>query len=39
MGGPIVMERKGSESIGYPDVKDNHHMTSRQKKLLGNGVK
>ena len=21
MGGPIVMERKGQESIGYPDVK------------------
>ena len=38
MGGPIVMERKGWESIGCPDVKDNHYVTSRQSKLLGTGV-
>ena len=35
MGGPILMERKGWESIGCPDVKDNHYVTSRQRKLLG----
>ena len=35
MGGPIVMERKGWESIGCPDVKDDHYVTSRQRKLLG----
>ena len=34
MGGPIVMERKGWESIGCPDVKDNHHVTSGQRKLF-----
>ena len=38
MGGPIVMEWKGWESIGCPDVKDNHYVTSRQRKLLGTGV-
>ena len=38
MGGPIVMERKGWESIGCPDVKDNHYVTSRQRKLLGTKV-
>ena len=38
MGGPIVMERKGWESIGCPDVKDNHYVTLRQRKLLGTGV-
>ena len=38
MGGLIVMERKGWESIGCPDVKDNHYVTSRQRKLLGTRV-
>ena len=38
MGGPIVMERNGRESIGRPDVKDNHYVTLRQRKLLGTGV-
>ena len=38
MGGVIVMEWKGWESIGYPDVKHNHYMTSEQKILLGIGV-
>ena len=32
------MERKGRESITFPDVKDNHYVTSRQKILLGTGV-
>ena len=27
MGGPIVMEQKGLESIGCPDLKDNHYVT------------
>ena len=35
MGGPIVMERKGWESKGCRDVKDNHYVSSRQRKLLG----
>ena len=35
MGGPVVMERNGRESIGWPDVKHNHYVTSRQKILLG----
>ena len=38
MWGPIVMEQKGWESIGRPDVKDNHYVTLRQRKLLGTGV-
>ena len=38
LNGPIVMERKGCESIGCPVVKDNHYVTSRQRKLLGTGV-
>ena len=38
MGGLIVMERKGWESIGCPDVKDNHYVTSRLRKLLGTGM-
>ena len=38
MGGPTVMERKGRESIGCPDVKHNHYVTSRQRILLGTGV-
>ena len=38
MGGPIVMERKGRESIGCPDVKHNHYVTSRQRILLGTRV-
>ena len=37
MGGPIVMERNGRESIGWPDVKHNHYVTSRQRILLGAG--
>ena len=31
--GPIVMEQKERESIGCPDVKDNHYVTSRQRVL------
>ena len=38
MGGLIVMERKGRESIEYPDVKHNQYVTSRQKILLVTGV-
>ena len=38
MGGPIVMEQKGQESIGCPDVKHNHYVTLRQRILLGTGV-
>ena len=38
MGGPIVVERKGRESIGCLGVKHNHYATSRQRKLLGAGV-
>ena len=38
MEGPIVMERKEWESIGCPDVKDNHYVTLRQRKVLGTGV-
>ena len=37
-GGPIVMEWKERESIGCPDVKQNHYVTSRQRILLGTGV-
>ena len=38
MGGPIVMEQKGRESIECPDVKHNQYVTSRQRILLGTGV-
>ena len=38
MGGPIVMEQKGRELIGCPDVKHNHNVASRQRILLGTGV-
>ena len=38
MGGLIVMERKGRESIGCPDVKYNHHVTLSQRILLKTGV-
>ena len=38
IGGPIVMEQRGQESIGCPDVKHNHYVTSRQRILLGTGV-
>ena len=38
MGDPIVMEWKGRESIGCPDVKHNHYVTSKQRILLGTGV-
>ena len=38
MGGPIVMELKQRESVGCPDVKDNHYVTLRQRLLLGTGV-
>ena len=34
MGGPIVIQQKGRELIGCPDVKHNHNVTSRQKILL-----
>ena len=33
MGGSIIMERKGQESLGCPDVKHNHYMTPRQRIL------
>ena len=35
MGGRIVVEQKRQESIGCPDVKHNHCVTSRQRILLG----
>ena len=38
MGGLIVMEWKGWESIACPDVKHNHYVTPRQRILLPNGV-
>ena len=38
MGGLIAMERKGQETIGWPDVKHSHYLTSRQRILLGTGV-
>ena len=38
MGGPSVTDRKGRESMGCPDVKHNHHVTSRQRILLATGV-
>ena len=38
MGGPIIMEQKGRESIACPDVKHNHYVTARQRILLGTGV-
>ena len=38
MGDPIVMERKGRESIACPDVKHNLYVTSRQRILLETGV-
>ena len=38
IGGPIVMEQKGRESITCPDVKHNHYVTSRRSILLGTGV-
>ena len=38
MGGPIVMERKGRQSIVCPDVKHNHYVILRQRILLGTGV-
>ena len=38
MGDPIVMEGKGRESIGCPDLKHNHYVTSKQRILLGTGV-
>ena len=34
MGGPIVMEQKGGESMGCPDVKHRHYVTSKQ-RILG----
>ena len=38
MGGPIAVEWKGWESIGFPGVKHRHYVTSRQRILLGTGV-
>ena len=38
MGGPIVMERKERESIGFLDVKHNHYVTSRRRILSETGV-
>ena len=38
MGGPIVMEQRGREWIGCPDVKDNLYVTSKQRILLGTGI-
>ena len=37
MGGPIVIEWKGHESIGCHDVEHSHCVTSRQRMLLGTG--
>ena len=37
MGGSIVMERKGQESLGCPDVKHNHYVTPRKRILLPTG--
>ena len=37
MGGSIVMEGKGQESSGCPDVKHNHYVTLRQRILLPTG--
>ena len=39
MGGSIVMERKGQEWLGCPDVKHNlnHYVTMRQRILLPTG--
>ena len=37
IGGLIVMEIKGRESIGCLDVKHNHYVTLRQRILLGTG--
>ena len=37
MGGSIVMERKGQESLGCSDVKHNHYVTPRQRILLLTG--
>ena len=37
MGGSIVMEQKGQESLGCPDVKHNHYVTPRQRVLLPMG--
>ena len=38
VGGTIVMEQKGWESIGCSDVKHNHYVTLRQRILFGTGV-
>ena len=38
MGDPIVMERKGRQLIGCPDVKHNHYVTLKQRILLGTRV-
>ena len=38
MGGSIVMERKGQESLGCPDVKHTHYVTLRQRALLPTGL-
>ena len=35
---PIVMEQEGRESMGCPDVKLDHYVTSRQRILLGTGL-
>ena len=37
MGGSTIMERKGQESLGCPDVKHNHYVTPRQRILLPTG--
>ena len=37
MGGSIVMERKGLESLECPDVKHNHYVTPKQRMLLLTG--
>ena len=37
IGGLIVMEWKGQESIACPDVKHNHYVTPRQRILLLTG--
>ena len=38
MGGPIVMEWKGQESIACPDVKHNHYVTHEAEDNVTDGV-
>ena len=38
MGGLIVMERKGQESLGCPAVKHNHYVTPDAEDIVTDGV-